>query len=87
MKTYLDCLPCFLNQALRAGRMVTNNEMKLKRILDEVGTMVKDIPLENTPPETGDIIYRKIREISGEFNPYQKINKRTSKKRFHYIHP
>jgi len=79
MKTYLDCLPCFLNQALRAGRMVTNNEMKLKRILDEVGTMVKDIPLENTPPETGDIIYRKIREISGEFNPYQKIKQKNIK--------
>lgn len=79
MKTYLDCLPCFLNQALRAGRMVTNNEMKLKRILDEVGMMVKDIPLENTPPETGDIIYRKIREISGEFNPYQKIKQKNIK--------
>ena len=79
MKTYLDCLPCFLNQALRAGRMVTNNEMKLKKILDEVGMMVKDIPLENTPPETGDIIYRKIREISGEFNPYQKIKQKNIK--------
>jgi len=79
MKTYLDCLPCFLNQALRAGRMVTNNEMKLKRILDEVGMMVKDIPLENTPPETGDIIYRKIREISDESNPYKKIKQKNIK--------
>jgi len=23
MKTYLDCLPCFMNQALKAARVVT----------------------------------------------------------------
>ncbi len=79
MKTYLDCLPCFLNQALRAGRMVTHDEMKLKKILDEVAMMVKDIPLENTPPETGDIIYQKVREISNESNPYQIIKQKNIK--------
>ena len=26
MKTYLDCVPCFMDQALRAGRIATNNE-------------------------------------------------------------
>lgn len=53
MRTYLDCIPCFVDQALRAGRIATDEETKLKRILDEVGTMLRDIPLENIPPETG----------------------------------
>ena len=34
MKTYLDCFPCFLNQALRAGRIATDDEKKIKRVLD-----------------------------------------------------
>jgi len=73
MKTYLDCLPCFMSQALRAGRIATNDEKKIKKLLNHVGAMIKDIPMENTPPETGDIIYRKVREITGVFDPFKKI--------------
>ena len=73
MKTYLDCLPCFLDQALRAGRMATKNEKKIKHLLDSVGCMLKDIPMENTPPESGDLIYQKVREITGVEDPYKKI--------------
>jgi len=39
MKTYLDCFPCFLNQALRAARITTDDEKKIKRVLDKVGIM------------------------------------------------
>ena len=73
MKTYLDCLPCFMQQALRAGRMATNDEKKLKDLLSSVGEMIKDIPMQNTPPETGDAIYKKVREITGVNDPYVKI--------------
>jgi len=73
MKTYLDCIPCFFNQALRAGRIATDDEGKTKRILDEIGTALKDIPLESTPPETGRLIYKKVREITGNYDPYKEI--------------
>jgi len=73
MKTYLDCLPCFMYQALRAGRIATNDENKIKHLIDSVGNMIKDIPMDNTPPETGDIIYREVRKITGVYDPYKKI--------------
>ena len=73
MKTYLDCLPCFMGQALRAGRIATKDEKKIKALLDDVGCMIKNIPLENTPPETGDLIYQKVRKITGVDDPYIKI--------------
>ncbi|MFC2093130.1 DUF89 domain-containing protein [Bacteroidota bacterium] len=75
MKTYLDCIPCFIEQALRAGRIATNDEKKIKELLDSVCSMMKDIPMNNTPPETGNIIYRKVREITGVTDPYKKIKK------------
>ena len=73
MKTYLDCLPCFMNQALRAGRIATKDEKKIKTLLDDVGCMIKDIPMDSTPPETGELIYQKVREITGVEDPYKKI--------------
>lgn len=73
MKTYLDCLPCFMNQALRVGRIATTDEKKIKELLDSVGAMIKDFSLDNTPPEMGNIIYQKIREITGVNDPYKKI--------------
>ncbi|MCD4772742.1 MAG: ARMT1-like domain-containing protein [Bacteroidales bacterium] len=73
MKTFLDCLPCMMSQALRAGRMATNDEKIIKELLDSIGAMIKDIPLENTPPQTGDVIYKKVREITGVIDPYKKI--------------
>jgi uncharacterized protein with ATP-grasp and redox domains len=75
MKTYLECLPCFMQQALRTGRIATNDEKKLKDLLSSVGEMIKDIPMHNTPPETGDAIYRKVREITGINDPYKEIKK------------
>ena len=73
MKTYLDCLPCFMNQALRAGRIATKDENKIKALLDDVGCMLKDIPMDSMPPETGELIYQKVREITGVKDPYKKI--------------
>ena len=73
MKTYLDCLPCFMNQALRAGRIATNNEHKIKSLLNEVGMLIQKIPMENTPPETGALIYKMVSEITGNLDPYKKI--------------
>lgn len=75
MKTFLDCLPCMMDQALRAGRIATDDERIIKKLLDAVGAMMKDIPLENTPPETGEIIYRKVREITGVADPYKEVKK------------
>jgi len=75
MKTFLDCLPCMMDQALRAGRIATDDERIIKKLLDSVGAMMKDIPLENTPPETGEIIYRKVREITGVTDPYKEVKK------------
>jgi len=80
MRTYLDCFPCFLNQALRAARVATDDEKKIKRVLDEVGMMLRDIPLDSTPPESGRLIYRKVSEITGNSDPYRDIKKESTQK-------
>ena len=80
MHTYFDCIPCFFEQALRAGRMATDDEYKIKRLLDEVGMMLKDIRLDSTPPETGRRIYQRVKEITGKSDPYRKIKRENTAK-------
>jgi len=62
-----------MSQALRAGRIATKDEKKIKALLDDVGCMLKDIPMDSTPPETGKLIYQKVREITGVEDPYKII--------------
>jgi len=80
MRTYLDCLPCFLSQALRAARLATHDEKKIKKVLDEVGMTLRNLPLESTPPETGRLIYHKVGEITGNLDPYREIKSESTKK-------
>ena len=75
MKTYLDCIPCFMQQSLRAGEIVTTDEGVIKKILDSTADIVKSISMESTPPETGMLVYRKIREITGVEDLYKDIKK------------
>jgi len=73
MKIYLDCIPCFMQQALRAGRMATSDEEKLKQILDKTGEMVKTISMQNTPAEIGMSVYRIVSEVAGVQDPYKNM--------------
>ncbi|MDV7186069.1 ARMT1-like domain-containing protein [Lutibacter sp. TH_r2] len=75
MKTYLDCIPCFMQQALRAGRLATTNEKKIKLILDKTGEMVKNVSMNATPAETGMMIYGIVREVTGVKDPFKAIKK------------
>lgn len=76
MKTYLDCIPCFFHQALQTSRMVTTDEGKVRRVLDEVGAMLKDLPLDKPPPENGRLVYKKIAEITGNPDPFKGLKKK-----------
>jgi hypothetical protein len=78
MKTYLECFPCYVQQALRAARLFTDDPKMIKYIIDEVGMLFPYISFDMTPPEIGGLIYGKIREISGVKDPYEDLKKRST---------
>ncbi len=73
MKTYLDCIPCFFKQALYAARVAVDDEAKIKEVLDRVGMLISDVPLEISPPETGREVYRTVREVTGVNDPFKAL--------------
>jgi uncharacterized protein with ATP-grasp and redox domains len=79
MKTYLDCIPCFLKQALFASRAATDDEKKIKRVLDSIAERIPDIPLNNPPPETARIVYGVVRDVIGIADPFKEYKGKSIK--------
>lgn len=73
MKTYLDCIPCFFKQALFAARVAVDDEARIKAVLDKVGMLVSEIPLNSSPPETGRQVYKTVREVTGVHDPFRAL--------------
>ena len=70
MKTYLDCIPCFLRQALGAARLASNDENTHRRVLDSVANLIPEFPLDITPPEIAQQVYHLVSDITGNNDPY-----------------
>ncbi|MBN1764338.1 MAG: DUF89 family protein [Sedimentisphaerales bacterium] len=75
MKTYLECIPCFIQQALGAVRFITDDERVHEQLLRQVIIMISEMDLSVTPPAMGQKFHRLIREITGNNDPYEKIKK------------
>ena len=76
MKTFLDCIPCFLRQALDAARLVTDDEAIHERVLREVLRAARDMDLRQSPPAMGQRIHRLIRNLTGQSDPYREVKRR-----------
>lgn len=73
LKTHLDCIPCFVKQALFAARAAVHDEKKIKEVLDRIGMLISDIPLHHSPPETSRKIYRAVVEVTGVHDPFENL--------------
>jgi uncharacterized protein with ATP-grasp and redox domains len=80
VNTYLDCIPCFIRQGLDAARNITNDERIHEQIVREILRLTADIKLNQPPPLIGQIIHRRLRELTGVDDPYQ-----TAKIRFNQL--
>jgi uncharacterized protein with ATP-grasp and redox domains len=72
MKTFFECIPCFIRQALDAVRLVTDDETVHERLLREVLQAAGRMDLRQSPPAMGQHIHRLIRRLTGESDPYRK---------------
>jgi len=76
MKTYLDCYPCFLKQALSTVRLSTDDMNKQKKVLDKVMDILKDYQFDSPPPEIARGVYKVIKNTLSVEDPYYEIRKK-----------
>ena len=71
VRTYLDCYPCFLRQALSAARRAGADEVAQHAVVGETLSLLQDLPIEATPPEIAHAVHRLVRARVGERDPYR----------------
>jgi len=76
METSLDCIPCFVRQALEAVRFVTDDPALHERVLREVLAMVAKLDLRQSPPVVAQEIHRRLRELTHQADPYRGVKDR-----------
>jgi uncharacterized protein with ATP-grasp and redox domains len=78
VRTYLECVPCFLSQALGASSMVTDDPAVHERVLRRTLRLVAEMPFDRPPPWMGQQIHRLVRELSGDPNPYHRAKRHSN---------
>ncbi len=87
MKTYLDCIPCFVRQSLEAARMATDDEEVHKEILDKVMKDLRENSLEGKkPPDIADRVHFIVRKLTGGTDPYKEMKEKQNERAM-YLYP
>ncbi len=79
MKTSLDCIPCFIRQALDAARLVSVDADVQERIVRDVLLWSAKMNLAEPPPLMGQRIHRRLHEITGVTDPYRAAKDRQNR--------
>jgi uncharacterized protein with ATP-grasp and redox domains len=76
MRIYLDCISCFVRQALDAARLATDDEQIHEEVVRGVLRLASELDVSRSPPAIGQQIHRLIRKLTGSDDPYRKIKSR-----------
>jgi uncharacterized protein with ATP-grasp and redox domains len=71
MKTYLDCYPCFLRQALSAARRAGASDDQQRLILLNTMEELHALPADATPPHMAYLIHQRVRQQTNTIDPYR----------------
>ena len=78
MKTYLECIPCFLRQALEAAKLAGADKKTQKKVLDEIALLLSGFPTDVTPPEIARTVYSVTEKYTGGIDAYKRIKEKSN---------
>ncbi len=79
MRSSLDCIPCFVSQALNVARLATNDPQAHERVLREVLGRASQVDLTQTPARFGSGMHRLVRKLTGKRDPYLTIKQESNR--------
>jgi damage-control phosphatase, subfamily I len=79
MQTTLDCMPCFVRQALGAVREVTDDVEDAGRMLRDVLLEMSQMSTQQSPVVMAQRIHRLVRGLAGGIDPYRDAKDRCNR--------
>ncbi len=76
MKTYLECVPCIIKQAINTLRISGCSNRTGREVLTEVLQRLKNIDYDLSPAANSDIAYIVFREMTGIKDPYYGLKRK-----------
>jgi len=76
MRIFLDCIPCFVRQALDSARLATDDEQIHEKVVREVLRLAADLDMSQSPPAIGQKIHQLIRKLIDNTDPYRELKQR-----------
>lgn len=80
MRTYLDCIPCFLRLTLEQGRLLTEDERIHRELMNEAARMIPGFSFGATPPRIVRKFQGVIRDRFPECDPYKKVKDQSNRR-------
>ena len=78
MRTYVECVPCFLRQTLEALRVVASEPSVHERVMRETLRLAAGMRFDLPPPWMGQQIHRLVRRACGDADPYREAKRRSN---------
>lgn len=78
MKVVLDCIPCYLKQAMNTLGQTEVPEDKARQILHEILPLIPQLDPQGTPAENSTIVLWKINKLLGVSDPFAKAKKESN---------
>jgi hypothetical protein len=75
MRTYLDCVPCIIEQTIKTARDLTQDLEKQEFLVQKVLETLSNISYNQSPPYLGREAHRVIRRILGNPDPYLRLKR------------
>jgi uncharacterized protein with ATP-grasp and redox domains len=76
MRTFFECLPCFVNQALGSLKNCDATSEQTKNVMRSIFCELAGIDYNATPPVTAQKIHRMVSKAIGDKDPYAYLKQR-----------
>jgi uncharacterized protein with ATP-grasp and redox domains len=77
MRSYLECQPCLIRQALDVARLVTGDEQVHARVTKRVLKVLSKADLRSPPPLIATAVYHAVSRVTGCPDPYLQAKERS----------
>ncbi len=78
MKTSLECMACYLRQALQVARIATSDKEKHLKAVRRVSELLGSMDMEKTPPENSVAVYEALSLVTACRDPYLEVKQRSN---------